>query len=712
MSSVIRPKAPAWVGRVLLYLLLVFIFYHGLFTDFSYKVPHGDRADLKFILSIVDYSIHADLRDLYNFPMFYPESGSLVRTHPLFGISLFFKAFQWGGLNLTQSTNLYIILGLVMGALGCFLLAREVSDNIPMSVAFSLLYIVHRINFLHFVWLNFFSRFWVPYILLFLLRYFRTGKQRYAAGAAAFAFMEFFACIYSGTVVGIFLLPAFIVFAWGLGLIDWRRLFPLGGWFLLVFVLIIVIFHPYLRQSVMQKLPNEDFGVNPADILGYPGLLAPLTKGMPSLFPGILAMVGFVLFFVRVRPGRRLVIFLLLFAPVLALIGMSSSPGPFMEALFLAWLVMLSLALLRGWKELVGVERLVALAFAFFLLVNLRFEYLPGLRSFSLCEIFIKVFPPIRGLRLIDRTFFVVLPLFIVLAATGAAKLPQMTGIRLRPRYWGAALVFLLTAENFNLPHLFPSRGIMAAIPYRDTEVYRGIPFRSNQIVLEIPYYFIHAARNSNYLLNWRFHQNSLLNGKGRVRPRKYWRKLASIIGRQQNGFPTDSSLRRLLHEYSVGWVIIHWDLLRGQLRRSFDRDRIWMRIQQLKKYGRIVSANDRIVLIEVREFEPVAEIIRTYSDFHLRRHILCIELDSLSVVKSEAWLNGQPLKAPISAGCRFFVDVRRYRLLATGNRVKVRFSRPMEVVAVRLWPEKKPLPMALENVSGTARSMGEPSSQ
>jgi hypothetical protein len=691
----LRRKVAASIGLLLLYLLVVFIFYHGLFTDFSQKVPRGDKADLKFILSIVDVSIHTDLRDLYNFPMFYPESNSLARTHPLFGISVFFKLFHWLGLNLTQSTNLYIILGLVLGAIGCFLLAREVSGSVPASLAFSLLYIVHRVNLLHFVWLNFFSRFWIPFILFFLLRYFRTGRQRYAAGAAAFAFMEFFACIYLGTVAGIFLLPVFVLLAWGVGLIDWRRLVALGGWFLMALALIIAVFYPYLGQSLKSEPPGNYFGISPADIFGYPGWLTPLSEIPPALFPGALAMAGFVLFFVRVLPGKRLAAFVLLFAPVPMLIAMAFSPGPLMEAVFLAWMAMLLLALLRGWNQLAGLERVLVATFAFFLLVNLKFEHLPGLRSFSLIGGFFRIFPPIRGLREIQRAFFIILPLFTALAAIGAARVPPMTGIRRRPRFWGAVLVFLVAAENFHLPNAFPPGGIMAAIPYRDTGVYKGIPFRSNQVVLEIPHYFVRPVSNSDYLLHWRFHQNSLLNGKGKERPRQYWHRLASIIGRRQNGFPTDSSLRRLLHEYSVGWVIIHWNMLRRYSRKTFDRQRIWAQVQRLRKFGRIVSSSNRTVLIEVREFEPVDEVIRTYSDFHLRRHVLSIELKALPAVASQAWLNGRPLGAPVRVGRHLFVDLRRQSLLEKGNRVKVIFSRPAAVQAVRLWPEKRPLPRA-----------------
>lgn len=692
MAAPRRRRALLLLAQLLLYLLLALLFHPGPFARFSEQVPYGDQDDLKFILSIVDHAIHAELRDQYHFPMFYPESRPLTRTHPLFGISVFFKAFRLAGLNLEQSANLYIILGLIAGAFGCFLLAREASGSVPASLAFSLLYIVHPVNPLHFAWLNFFSRFWVPYILFFLLRYFRSGAQRYAAAAAAFSFMEMFACIHTGMVTWVFLLPGTVLAAWALRLVDLRRLLRLAGWFLLALLLVLAIFYPYLQRGGEQQETGGNRGVQPADLFGRAAWLAPRTDAPPPLLPGVAVLAGIALFFVRVRPGRRLAAFLLLFAPVPALIALAARPGPWLEALFLSWLALLALALLRGWKQAAAGERLLALAAACFLLLQLRLEYLPGLRSFSLFGAVLSLLPPLRDLRFIERAFFSGLPLFIALAAAGAARLPQLAGGGARARRWGAALALLVAAENLHLPPAGLS--IMRPIPRRDTGAYAAIPFQADQVVLEIPYHFIHPVRNSTYLLNWRFHRNFLLNGKGRARPVRYWRELSAIIGRRQDGFLTDARLRRLLHDYSVNWVVIHWDLLRLQLRRSFDRGRILADIGRLRRFGRLAASSGAYAVVEVGEFAPVSEIVRTFSDFHLQRHALAVELKSPPSGVS-ARLNNASLPPPLLSGRRLFLDLRGCPLRTDGNRVELRFDRPVDVRRVWLWPEKRPLPAA-----------------
>jgi len=700
-----KEKLLLFSGILLAYLLLISIFYPGLFSEFSRQVPFGSAGDLKFILSIVDFSIHSDLRDMYNFPAFYPESGSLVRTHPLFGISIFYKIFQWLGLNLEQSTNLYIIMGLMLGALGCFLLAREVSGSAVFSFVFSILYIVHRKNMAHFIWLNFFSRFWVPFIFYFLLRFFRSGRHRYIAAAAALSFMEFFACIYLGTSLGAFLLPPFILFAWVLHLVDWRGLLKTVAWFLLALGLIAVVFHPYLGRSLALDLPGQDRGVSPADFFQFHRWLASWL-GEPhirsdALFPGLAIMACFVLFFVPLRPKRRLVFFLLLFVPVPVLSVLAFSPGPLLEALFLLWMIMLAVALALKWREMSRAERLVALTFSFFVLVNLKFSFLPGLSSFSPYGIFYRLLPPIRGLRQIHRAFLVILPLFAAMAATGAARHFRWPGKDLRLRLVAAALFVLVAAENIYLPTTLAPGRIMKPIPHKDTAVYSRLPFRSNLVVLEVPYYFRVAMRNAQYLLNWRLHRNYLLNGKARVRPLDYWRKLSRIIGKFQRDFPTDSQLQRLLQDYSVERVIIHWDLLRTYQRKNFNRQRTWANIQRLQDYGRVVAADSKTVLIEVREFVPVTSVVRTYSDFHLRRHPLYVRLESPPGFPVSVRLNGREAPPPSVSGNQLLIDLQHQELNTAGNRVEIRFARPQQVRTVRLWPERAPLPFEPRPMSG-----------
>ena len=696
-TAATRKKLLPLAGLLLVYLLLIGLIYPGLYTRFSTEVPFGTAGDLRFILSIIDFSIHTSLRDIYNFPMFYPYSQSLVRTHPLFGISLFYKLFHWLGLNLEQSTNLYLIIGLLVGALGCFLFAREVSGNPAFSFVFSLLYIAHDKNQFHFVWLDFFSRFWVPLVLYFLLRFFRSGRHRHAAAAAGLAFLEFAACIYLGTLLGVFLLPAFVFGARLLGLVGRRRLLETAAWFLLALALIAAVFYPYLIESMSGEFGTANLGVSAADLFQSRHWLRPWL-GEPrvttqSLFPGLAVLACFVLFFVPGRSRRRPAVFMLLFVPVLGLSVLAYSPGVLFEALFLAWLALLAVSLVLVWKEKSAAERLTAASLAFFLLACLRFSFLPGLKSLSLYSLFYRLLPPLRGLRLMNAGFIMVMPLLTALAAAGAARHFPWPGKGRRLQILGAILFLIIVAENVYLPYAFYPSRVMKAVPRLEAGIYERLPFRSNLVVLEIPHYFENSARNARYLLNWRLHQNYLINGKARLRPREYWGRLARLIGGFQKGFPTDAQLERLLHDYSVGRVIIHWDLLQEYQGKKFDRTRTLAKIQGLKRYGRVEAADEKSVVIAVGERVPVAAVIRTYSDFHLRRHPLCVALTGPVPLPVSVRLNGNDAPSPRVSGSRLIIDLRRQKLEKTGNRVEIRLASPQKVEAVELWPEKTPLP-------------------
>jgi hypothetical protein len=301
--------------------------------------------------------------------------------------------------------------------------------------------------------------------------------------------------------------------------------------------------------------------------------------------------------------------------------------------------------------------------------------------------------PPIRGLRLLNAGFIIALPLAAAMAAVGAARHFHWPARELRVRLVWSILFVLMLAENVYLPYVLHPGRMMRAIPRLDAAAYQCLPFRSNLVVLEIPHYFINSARNARYLLDWRLHQNYLINGKARLRPRQYWAKLARLIGKHQNGFPTDAQLQRLLQDYSVGRVIIRWDLLRDYQGEKFDRDRTWARIQGLKRYGRVESADGKTVVIAVQELVPVAAVIRTYSDFHLRRHPLQVTLKEPVPLPVSVRLNGEDAPLPRVSGRRVIIDLRREELEAAGNRIEVRFAVPQMVDAVELWPEKTPLP-------------------
>ena len=157
------------------YNIVIFVFYPGIFLKFS---SVNVRGDLTNILSIISFSINTPLEQIYHLPFFYPESYILTKTHPLFGISIYFKVFKTFGLNIFESTNLYYWFSFISGAFGTFLLSKEFTKNKFFPLLLSATYIMYINNYIHLVWLNFLSHFYIPFIFLFLIKYLKNKRNK------------------------------------------------------------------------------------------------------------------------------------------------------------------------------------------------------------------------------------------------------------------------------------------------------------------------------------------------------------------------------------------------------------------------------------------------------------------------------------------------------------------------------------------------------
>ena len=86
--------------------------------------------------------------------------------------------------------------------------------------------------------------------------------------------------------------------------------------------------------------------------------------------------------------------------------------------------------------------------------------------------------------------------------------------------------------------------------------------------------------------------------------------------------------------------------------RERFARGRILADIGRLSRFGRLAASTGAYAVVEVGEFAPVSEIVRTFSDFHLRRRVVAVELDSPPAV-ALARLNGAASPPPVGVGAR-----------------------------------------------------------
>jgi len=676
------------------WLCIVFIFYPGLFLDFSSQVPFGDHGDVRNILSIIQYSLHTPLSQIYHLPFLYPESYVMARTHPLFGISLFFKAFQTLGFNLEQSTNLYIILALLLGTWGCYLLIREFTQDQTLAWAFSILYIVYGRNTTYFHWLNFLSHFYFPFVFYFFLRYVKTRRRRHIAAFSALAFLQFLASVYYGVQLWVFLLPAMVVTALLLKMIPFRDTGRIALGLGVAFLLILIIYLPY--TNITQPTIDHNLAprvLNPADLFSNNKLLsAVLPQAEPEasqLFPGYAALLCVLFLFASLLPGKtkKHLLFGILAASLILMSFLAFVDLVLLELAFLLFLCGLLVLIIRGWKYLNAGERLLVLMFCFYLILLLNFSLLPVLDSLSFYAALSSVLP-FGGLKAIARVYPLGLPLLIVLAALGGKRILASMKVKSRRKtavFAGLVLVMMMV-ENFPLRHPVLGSPIMQELPMQETGAYQKLPDAQSRVVLEIPHYFgLQINKNTLYTLNWIHHRNPLINGKVSVEPQSYAFDLRNLLGTFQRNFPKQRMLNDLIQKYSVTHILVHWNLLRKYQKDPNARETVLSRFASLKRYVRVIHDDEESTLFHLQEFFPIQRILRTYASYHLRDHILEISLENVYSGRIRVLFNGRLIALPTLDQDTFSLDLRRQSLHNPGNRVEIVFESPVRLEEIRL---------------------------
>lgn len=678
---------------IFLYLVIIFFFYPGLFLDFSTKIPFGYQGDVKNILGIINFSIHTPLNYIYHLPIFYPESFVLVRTHPLFGISLFFKLFNLLGLNLQQGNNLYILLSLVLGALGCYLLTREFSNSWYFPFIFSVIYIIHRWTLGHFIWLNFLSCFYIPYIFLFFIRFFKTRRKVYIVLASVLAFYQFFSSIYYGVHLWIFLIPAFLIFAVILKLLTFRDFLKLLLALSIGLAFIIFIFQPYatIAQPTLEK-DSSRTSISGTDLFSYSRILLLFfdypEKLALNLFPGFTFFLFLIFFLVSGLNNKKMKTFMFIALVVLTtvMVCLAFFNAKILDIVFIIFLFLILTVVIVTWKRMIKWEKLILLTFSFYFILFLKFEGLYFLNEFSFFE-FLNGLLPLEGLSAMRRTYLIILPFLIILAGIGGAKFLESLGHMKKKKVLvlSAFIFCFMILENIPLPLPITKRQLMKPLPHYNLEVYQKLPFKKNKIILEIPFYFRMVTRNSIFFLNWQFHQNYLLNGKTSLEPHRYFSGLKSIIGRLQKKFPDETALKLLIQNYSVDYIIFHWELLSRYQHDPKTKEKTMRKINSIRKYGEVVYNENNATILRIQENIPVDAIIRTYSLYHLKNNRLEVTLKEPYLGEVSIFFNNQLLgKRYVESRC-FDLIFEANGLEISGNRIELKFDKPVMLYETKL---------------------------
>lgn len=673
-------KVVLYLTIIIFYVLLIFVLYPHLFLNFSSRVPGGGQDDVSNILGIINFSIHSQLGDIYHLPEYYPNSYVLARTHPLFGVSIFFKVFQILGLNLIQSTNLYIILCFITGAFGCYLLAGELSAHKVFPFLFSTLFIIHQKNTLFYVWIHFLSLFCVPFVFFFLIRFFKSKKKMYILASSAFAFLQILSSVYLGAVLWMFLLPSFLGFALLLKIISIKEIKPVLVYLGVTAILIVAVFLPFnkITQAGLESSSDTSSLIRTSDLFYYSKIIGqifggpfrePLDTNINYYFPGFTFFL-FVLFFVvsyfEVDKLKKAVFTALVSLTVLISFFLYINLK-ILDALFLIFMILTFFSMFYCWKKIDKWTRLLLMTLSFFPLLLIKFPYLLPLPS--LYDIFHK-WLPMAGMRAVDRTLFVSLPFLIAIAAKGASRFfKSYSEYRKGTKILIVCVILcLMIAENIRFEK---QKKLMEELPFHDPKIYELLPKSETQVLLEIPYYL--DSQNSRYVLNWELHRNSLLNGSTSIGPPDYFPELLGIIRKRHNNFPIEPKLKQLINGYSVNYILFHWELLDG-----YPKEDIQQRVNQIRDFGKIIYSDSLHTLLKTQEYIPISHIVRTFASYHLKKKHIKIVFSETYAGELRLYLNKRLIQTQSINSDTVRFSLKDEPLSILGNQIEIVLQQPI----------------------------------
>jgi hypothetical protein len=428
--------------------------------------------------------------------------------------------------------NVVRLLTFVLTALATYLLARDLGCGEAPALFAGAAFAFSAIRTEQIAHLSTLGTQWLPLVVLFAFRYFRTGRIRDALLAALFFALAAYACGYHG-LLGLLVLPAALVpVLWG----RWGRL-PMAlvaaaaaGLALLPLyrlqraALDQIGFARSREETILYAASLESFlASSPANRV-YGELTAPFrVHGPNNLFPGLVlpAIVvagAFWLWRAKKRPGRE--------ALALAVMGLAAilvALGPEVQ-----WM---------GRTLFTG--------------------------PFGLAR---EVLPPLKMIRVTSRVgVFLALALALLAALTLARR-------QARPRTV-ALLGGLALAEALIVPVTFPAWTDVVDTRRPPPPVYAWLAVQPGETaVVELPILEDDGLRRpacdeSVYMLRSTLHWKRLVNGFAGAVPESH--KTARALARR---FPSEDSVR-FFRGLGVRYVVVHGGCLGPNQRARLERD-------------------------------------------------------------------------------------------------------------------------------------------
>jgi hypothetical protein len=182
-----------------------------------------DPGDSAFFAWEIGWELHALKTDPARLPhgnIFHPLRDTLGLDEPILGTTLLVLPLAPFTDDAVLLHNIARLLTFVLSGLAAFLLARELGAGEGIALLAGAAFAFSPIRTDQIAHLSTLGTQWLPFVVLFAVRFARTGRAVHALLAALFFVLAFHACGYHGLIALAVLPPAFLVLLWG----RWRAL--------------------------------------------------------------------------------------------------------------------------------------------------------------------------------------------------------------------------------------------------------------------------------------------------------------------------------------------------------------------------------------------------------------------------------------------------------------------------------------------------------
>ena len=311
----------------------------------------GDSAFFAWALGWFVHAVKTDPASLPHGNIYHPARYTLGMDEPIFGTSVLALPLAPFTDDAVLMLNVVRLLTYVLSAFGVYLLAKELGAADSPALIAGAFFAFSPMRADQVAHLSTLGTQWLPFVLLFLLRFARTSRRRDAMLASLFFVLAGWACGYHGMLGLVLLPPAALVLLWD-RLRELPRALPavalagLGLYPLYVLHQAAFVPHGFVRgraETVFYSASLESFlATSPWNRL-YGELTTQFrNEGSGYLFPGLVvpALVALGVFGLakrRARPSRQavalaLVAFgalLIAVGPEVRLLGKTLFPGPY-----------------------------------------------------------------------------------------------------------------------------------------------------------------------------------------------------------------------------------------------------------------------------------------------------------------------------------------------------------------------------------------------